>query len=211
MIETQGLTFSYSPEVVFRYPDLHIQTGESWLIAGRSGSGKTTLLHLLLGILRPSHGQISINGIFLNELSPSRLDTFRARYYGMIFQKHLFLQDVSMRTNLKVASRLAQAHIAEDYQIKLLQNLGIDHLLDKKPSSLSQGELQRFSIARAMIHRPLILFADEPTSALDDQNCHAFIQLLNDITAKNATTLVIATHDARLRSLFSHQIQLDNN
>jgi len=208
MIETKSLVYQYPKGTQLPFPDLKLNAGEKALITGKSGSGKTTLLHLLAGILKPSSGGIIIEQSELHKLSESELDQFRSRNIGLIFQQHLFLKSVSMAQNLSIARSLAGGRWDKEWAINLMMALGIEHLQSKKPSELSQGELQRFSMARALINRPLLLLADEPTSSLDDENFEQMTQLLHTLEKLSPFSMLIATHDSRLKKVYQSIVSL---
>lgn len=209
LINIENLTFQYPDGKALSFPNLQIAANESWLLTGNSGSGKTTLLHIIAGILTPSEGTLSIANTTLNSLKPSELDAFRAKHIGMVFQKSYFIDAVSMHKNLLYYAELSGNKADKEYVDKLLIELDIASLSNKKPASLSSGELQRFSIARAMVNKPKIILADEPTSSLDDGNCKRFIELIIDICKRNNVSLIVATHDARLKDVFVNTIQLN--
>ena len=208
-IKIASLSFQYPGGKLIDFANINIGEKESWLLTGNSGSGKTTLLHLIAGILSPSNGTITIANTEINTLRPAQLDAFRAKHIGLVFQKSYFIDALSMRKNLKYFAELSGEKVDSTYQAKLLSDLGIDHLSHKKPAQLSSGELQRFSIARALINKPEILLADEPTSSLDDDNCKRFTELIISICNSYHVTLVVATHDARLKKEFVNTIQLN--
>lgn len=208
-IKTENLSFHYPGGNVFNFPDLQIETKESWLLTGNSGSGKTTLIHLLAGSLSPQHGNISIANTGINLLKPAQLDTFRAQNIGLVFQKSYFIDALSMHKNLLYFGELSGTKTEPDFLNKLVSDLGISQLLHKKPTSLSSGELQRFSIARAMINKPGVILADEPTSSLDDNNCKRFTDFLISVCDAYRVSLLVATHDVRLKKEFVNTIQLN--
>jgi putative ABC transport system ATP-binding protein len=178
MLSTHSLQFQYPSGTPFTFPDLQCKSGENLLILGESGSGKTTLLHLLSGILTPQSGYTDVNGIKLNQLKDTERDAFRGKQMGMIFQKHFFMEGLSVFENLKAAQKLSGSAADISHVEQLMDQLGISHLSYKKPYKLSQGEQQRFSIARALANKPSYVLADEPTSSLDDRNCEKFIELI---------------------------------
>jgi ABC-type lipoprotein export system ATPase subunit len=208
MIKTISLSYSYSTERKIQFGDLTIQTGEQFLLLGESGSGKTTLLHLLGGLLRSQQGSIEVNGADITELSESELDRFRGQHYGFIFQRNHLISALSVERNLLMAPFLAglkQDHVRVD---EVLNQLGI---LDKKQAriqDLSVGQAQRVAIARAVLNKPSVILADEPTSALDDKNCDRVSDLLLAVANQNKATLIIATHDQRLKNKVKNLIQL---
>ena len=208
-IKTENLSFKYPGGAVFYFPDLQIGANESWLLTGNSGSGKTTLLHLLAGILSPEKGNINIDNTGIHLLKPTQLDAFRAQHIGLVFQKSYFIDALSMHKNLLYFGELSGTRTDPEFLNKLVSDLGVSQLLHKKPASLSSGELQRFSIARAMINKPGIILADEPTSSLDDDNCKLFTDLLVRICNTYHVTLLVATHDARLKKDFINTIKLN--
>lgn len=208
-IKTEGLSFQYPGGKVLNFPNLKIAENESWLLTGNSGSGKTTLLHLIAGILISSNGTLHIANTLLNDLKPTELDAYRAKHIGMVFQKSYFIDALSMYKNLLYFAELSGNNADREFVDKLLNDLSIANLSHKKPATLSSGELQRFSIARAMINKPGIILADEPTSSLDDDNCKRFTELIMGICKSYSVTLLVATHDARLKKEFVNTIQLN--
>ncbi|MFN2396315.1 MAG: ABC transporter ATP-binding protein, partial [Bacteroidales bacterium] len=178
--------------------------GQNLLVIGQSGNGKTTLLHLIAGILSPSKGEIWINSTSITDLKNAEKDVFRGNKVGMIFQKHFFMEGLSVMENLKAAQRLSGSKRDEKHLINLIGKLEISHLSGKKPFKLSQGEQQRFSIARALANKPALVLADEPTSSLDDKNCELFLELITLPLTNNPVSWIIATHDQRLKDHFSN-------
>lgn len=208
MLLTENLSFTYPKGATFNFPDWKVEKGEQWLISGVSGSGKTTFLHLLAGLIRPKSGRIIVNKMTINNMLPAQLDKFRGGTIGMIFQKNYFINSVNLKQNLLVAQTLPGFEKDQVYIDKLIAELGIEEKQYEKPTTLSKGELQRFSVARALVNKPTILMADEPTSSLDDANCDVFVRMVTDLAMKFDTTLIVATHDARLKSVFSRNYEL---
>ncbi|MDB4539015.1 ATP-binding cassette domain-containing protein [Saprospiraceae bacterium] len=208
MLQTKNLKFSYDGKNYLDFPDINCQRGEQWLLLGQSGSGKTTLLHLLGGLRKPRQGEIMINGENTNQLSSTALDQFRGKNIGIVFQKPYFVRALTVEENLMLAQELAGQDIDKDYIFKLLNQLNVGHKFKSKTENLSEGEKQRVSIARALVNRPTVILADEPTSALDDKNCHEVIRLLEQQSKEANATLLIVTHDGRLKELIKNQIEL---
>ena len=202
MIEIKNLQHSYDGTNTLIFPNFSCEKGEQLLILGRSGCGKTTLLQLLGGILKAQKGEIILNNTPINTLKNSDLDKFRGKNIGFIFQKHHFLAALNVEENLSLAQDLASVKKDKKAINILLERLNIGDKAKEKTSQLSQGEQQRVSIARAIIHQPKLILADEPTSALDDNNCNEVILLLQEQAKMNNTTLLIVTHDARLKEKF---------
>jgi ABC-type lipoprotein export system ATPase subunit len=208
MFQTKALTFSYNESTFFSFPDIQCNTAETLLITGNSGKGKTTLLHLLAGLLRPKSGDIYVDNTIINQLSDSKLDQYRGKNIGLILQKSHFIASLSVIDNVVLASWLATGKRAENKAKKLLIQLDLEKELNKLPTQLSIGQQQRVSIARALINEPKLLLADEPTSNLDDDNAFLVAHLIESLAKEYNASLIIVTHDQRLKDKFTNQIHL---
>ncbi len=209
MLRTENLSFSYGNQPPFRFPDISCKKGEQWLLLGQSGSGKTTFLNLLGGLAKPTQGKIFIGEKDITTLSGSALDHFRGQHIGIVFQTSHFARALSVVENLLLAQYLAGVKPNTDRAKKLLERLNLGHKLHAATENLSQGEQQRVAIARALMNHPDVILADEPTSALDDQNSSEVIRLLGQQAAEEQATLLIVTHDTRLKSEFEKRILLE--
>lgn len=202
MIDVKSLSYVYEGGRKIDFTDFTVTQGEHILLLGESGCGKTTLLHLLGGLLRGGKGSIRISNSDLITLTESELDRFRKKRLGFVFQKNHLITALSVQQNLLLAENdLLRAE-------QLLSSLNLSDLKNKKVTTLSHGQAQRVAIARALMNKPEVILADEPTSALDDKNCEAVIDLLLNVAKANRSTLVIATHDSRLKSKINRQIKL---
>lgn len=190
------------------FPGWQVADGAHALILGPSGSGKTTYLHLLSGLLRSQQGDIFINQTNLSELSGAALDQFRGQYLGFVFQKPHLIASLTVKENVLLACFLAKKAQKEDAVEELLTKLNIQHLAHRKIHEISQGQAQRVSIARAVVNKPVIIFGDEPTASLDDESCDAVIRLLKEQAEMCGASLIIATHDQRVKSEFPNQLIL---
>jgi len=208
MLHTTDLHYTYPNGSSFAFPDVKVTCEEVLLILGRSGSGKTTLLHLLAGLMAPTSGSVSIDNTALVSLSGSKMDAFRGRHIGLVFQQPLFIRSVNVMHNLQLARTLAGLEADENRATQLLEELGMADRASQLPQSLSIGERQRVSIARALMTSPGLLLADEPTSALDDDNCHRVAELLQSAATRHGAALVIVTHDRRLKDRFTNTVEL---
>ncbi|MEN0002538.1 MAG: ATP-binding cassette domain-containing protein [Bacteroidota bacterium] len=210
MLQTNNLIYSYDGQQVLRFPDFEFVASQHYLLLGQSGSGKTTLLHLLGGLRAPKSGEIFINDVDIASLSQAELDRFRGKHIGIIFQQSHFVRSLNVQENLILAQQLAGMAVAKDRIRTLLERLNVGHKLYAKTDNLSVGEQQRVAIARALVNNPTIILADEPTSALDDTNCTEVANLLEEEANKVGATLLIVTHDGRLKDKFEHQITLED-
>ncbi|WP_339755863.1 ABC transporter ATP-binding protein [Algoriphagus aquimarinus] len=208
MLSTHSLSFEYDEFNQFEFPDLELNEGDDLLILGESGIGKTTFLHLISGLLKLKTGKIFIDGTDLFSLSDKQLDIFRGGAIGIVFQRPHFINSLTLGENLALIQFLGKKK-ADPIRIKLvLDSLGILSKKDTKPHLLSQGEQQRAAIALAVINQPKLILADEPTAALDDKNCIKVIELLKSQTRRNKASLLIITHDQRLKSEFRNSVSL---
>jgi len=199
VLKVDGLSHDFDGRPVFSGFDLHQPRGGHRLLLGPSGSGKTTLINMIAGLLTPDAGQIEVDGDAMTGLSASRRDDLRRRKIGIVFQTLRLVAALDVTANLLLAQRLAGAAQDRGAVANLLEQLGIAHRADARPREISQGEAQRAAIARALVGRPALLIADEPTSALDDANADVVARLLLDACDQNGSTLLVATHDKRLR------------
>lgn len=205
---TKGLTFSYSKLVRFDFPNIDCDPGNHCIIVGPSGCGKTTLLHLIAGLLKPDSGEVIVHGTDITGLHSGDADQFRGKNIGIIYQKPHFIQWLTAFENLQIARYLNNLEAENEEINQLLHSLNIQEKGKSKPSQMSQGELQRLSIARAVINKPALILADEPTSSLDDSNCEEALKLLKRQAEELQASLVIATHDKRLLDHFPNKIFL---
>ncbi|MEA5461230.1 ATP-binding cassette domain-containing protein [Arcicella sp. LKC2W] len=208
MIATQNLTFAYAADKQFIFPDFSCADRETMLILGKSGKGKTTFLHLMALLLKPTGGKIQINNQEISQLSVSAAADFRAKNVGIIYQKPHFVHALSVMDNLLLSNYLAGKNQAKDKAKHLAESLGFTDHLSKKTTQLSQGEQQRVSIARALMNSPSVILADEPTSSLDDDNCLKVIELLKKQTQEIGASLIVVTHDQRLKDVFAASLEL---
>jgi ABC-type lipoprotein export system ATPase subunit len=160
------------------------------------------------GLLSPQSGSIKVGETEMSRLKGSSLDKFRGQNIGIIFQTAHFLTALTVQENLILAQQLSGEKIDKPLIINVLQKLNLEHKLKSKTSELSVGEQQRVAIARALVNSPALILADEPTSALDDKNTDEVIQLLEKTASEANATLIIVTHDNRLKDYFKNQIQL---
>ncbi|WP_449437468.1 ABC transporter ATP-binding protein [Pedobacter steynii] len=208
MIALNAVSHNYENGHRIGFKDWQIDEGSKWLLLGESGSGKTTLLHILTGILKPRQGNVVINGTSIYDLSSKHLDQFRGRNIGIIFQRPHLIKSLTIKENLVMAQRFANLPTDLSRVLEVLASLGIADKKDAYPNELSHGQLQRVSIARAVINRPTLLIADEPTSSLDDKNAAAVLELLINQSGINQATLIVATHDKRVKDAFTNTYEL---
>lgn len=194
-IEIKDLVKKYNDNVVLKNVTIDINKGEFVLIYGQSGSGKTTLLNLLALIDSVTSGNIIIDGKNISEMTLSEGNKFRKQYISMIFQDYKLLQFMNIKDNILLPIYLKNEEFVEDKYENVISILNIDKLVKQKTSTLSGGEQQRVSIARALMSETPIILADEPTGNLDVQNGIAVFELLKKINEEIGTTVIVATHN----------------
>lgn len=173
--------------------------GEFATIMGPSGSGKSTLLHLLAGLDRPSAGQVLVDGEDLGSGDEERRAELRRRKIGFIFQFFHLLPDLTVEENITLPLRILGQKPSKhrDRVESLCGLLGVDKLRQRQPSALSGGEMQRVSIARALVTQPPLVLADEPTGNLSSKAGEEVVTLLRDVCTKLSTTILLVTHNPR--------------
>ena len=209
MICLENLRFNYPGGAeILRLDAFQLAEGGNVLIVGPSGCGKTTLLHLIAGLLSPSAGRVVVAGQDLAQLSPAARDLFRGRHIGIVLQQFHLLPTLTALQNLLVAQHVAARPVDRTAARAMLVALGVGERPDALPHQLSVGQQQRVAIARALVNHPQVLLADEPTSNLDDEAATAVALLLQDATRRHGASLVIATHDTRLKARFATELVL---
>jgi ABC-type lipoprotein export system ATPase subunit len=195
---------------VLRGVDIEIERGEFLALQGASGAGKSTLLHLLGGLDSPTQGEIRLAGRDLATLSRGELARLRNKEVGFIFQAYYLLPELDALENVCLPARMARvaAAAAEARGRDLLERVGLEDRVEHKPYELSGGEQQRVAIARALINEPDLILADEPTGNLDSHTGAEIIDLLCALRDEKHTTLVMATHDARVAARAPKVVQL---
>lgn len=208
MFELSGILHRYGAVTAVEVAEWRAAAGDAWLLAGQSGSGKSTLLHILAGLTRPTVGSVTVNGTNITALSESARDRWRGRNVGLVPQRLHLVGALDVRDNLRLARTLAGLPADDDRIAALLEAVGVIELSRRLPKQLSQGQAQRVAIARAVLNRPVLLLADEPTANLDDAHAAQALELLRAQAIGARATLVVASHDARVRSLLPNVFNL---
>ncbi len=201
-----SVKYAHPGQQAIAFPDFQVNSGDSLLVLGKSGSGKTTLLNLLAGLIQPIQGEITLDGTNLSSISGQKLDLFRGKNIGIVFQKPHLIAALNVRQNLELAHFFSKKKGQNLDQ--LLADLGIAKKANSSVLTLSEGEAQRVSIARALATNPKLILADEPTSSLDDENTEKVIHLLKAQAAKIGAALIIVTHDQRVKNHISNHIEV---
>jgi putative ABC transport system ATP-binding protein len=215
-LEVEHLTKRYgsgATEVVaVRDLSLTVAPGEVVLVMGPSGSGKTTLLLMLGGLLRPTEGPIRLDGSDIATLGERKLPAIRLHQVGFVFQDFNLLSALTVLENVAVVATLAGGRAAEARRRAeaVLRKLGLRDRLGYLPEKLSGGEKQRVAIARALVNDPALILADEPTANLDARAGHEVVRLLRDIAREQGRSVVIVSHDQRIRDVADRVLWLED-
>jgi putative ABC transport system ATP-binding protein len=202
LIETQALSKFYlvgnKANVVINDLNLSVRRGDFTVIMGSSGSGKTTLLNLLSGLDQISGGKVWINGIPLHNAGEKQLCSLRRTTIGFVFQGNNLIPTLTILDNILVAGYLLEQKRSKvvERALLLLKSLGISNVAGSYPSQVSGGEIQRASIARALINSPALLFADEPTGNLNSHATEKVLEAFMDLK-KQGQSIVMVTHDLK--------------
>ena len=189
---------------------LTVETGEFVAIVGPSGCGKSTLLHLCAAMDRPTSGQVKLEGVSLETLNDDGLTRVRRSRVGFVFQFFNLLPTMTLQENVALPLLLAgeAPSMALSRARALADRVGLSDRLGHYPSQLSGGELQRAAIARALVHQPALVIADEPTGNLDSENGARVLELLAELNAASAVTILLATHSPDLAAAAGRIVHL---
>lgn len=211
MIKAKNIHKFYDSLHVLKGVDLHIEKGEIVSIVGASGAGKTTLLQILGTLDRPTiekETSLSINGEEILNMNDKTLSKFRNQHLGFIFQFHQLLPEFTALENVCIPAYIAgKEKTATEIEAKrLLDYLGLSHRIHHKPNALSGGEQQRVAVARALINKPLVIFADEPSGNLDTASAENLHQLFFKLREEFGQTFVIVTHNEELANMADRKL-----
>lgn len=208
LLAARDLTYTFGSTPALRGADLSVDAGEIVAVLGPSGSGKSTLLHCAAGILPPVSGTVTFRGVDLADLTDARRSDLRLREFGFVFQFGQLISELTCRENVSLPLRLLgrgrrDAVATAD---QWLERLGVGEIAGHRPGQVSGGQAQRVAVARALAHRPAVIFADEPTGALDSLQSEQVMRLLVEAVRETDAALVLITHDARVAAYSDREI-----
>jgi len=199
LFKIKNLEYQKRNKKILSNLNFNIDKGKHLLILGSSGSGKTSLLNLMSGLLKPTKGEVFFEDYKYSTLLEEEIDKIRAANFGFIFQKLHLIGHLNVKQNIDLIKNKIDSKKVE----KLIFGLGLAQKSKQMVSELSVGEAQRVAIARGLANSPKVIFADEPTSSLDDYNTQKVIELILDQTKQMNSTLIISTHDKRIKKYFT--------
>lgn len=212
-IAVRGVTKTYdNRSFALNGADLDVPRGEVMLLKGPSGSGKTTLLSIMGCILRPTAGEVWINGAEVAKLPESKLPDVRLQNIGFIFQGFNLFPALTAAENVALTLNLKGVRGAEAKKKArtLLDQVGLDTKYDAFPADLSGGQKQRVAIARALAGEPKIILADEPTASLDSTSGRSVMELMTNLAHKEDRAVVIVTHDNRIEQFADRTVHISD-
>jgi putative ABC transport system ATP-binding protein len=192
--------------------EVNVRRGEMVLLMGPSGSGKTTLLSIMGCILRPSAGQVLVQGQDVTAMKEAELPAVRLKHIGFVFQGFNLFPTLTAGENVELSLKLKgfRGRKVRDEARRLLDRVGLDAKFDAFPSDLSGGQKQRVAIARAVAGEPQVLLADEPTAALDTHSGRSVVEMMRELAHSEGRAAVIVTHDARLSEYADRVVRLED-
>ncbi len=192
--------------------DLDIEEGEIMTIMGPSGSGKTTLLNCISGIDEATSGTVIIDGNNLQEMKDREKTRYRAEKMGFIFQTFNLIPVLSAIENVQIPLLLSgiSNKEAKEKSMEMLEVVGLGDRATHKPNELSGGQQQRVTVARALVHRPAVIWADEPTGNLDSKTAGEIFDLILDLNEKYNETFVMVTHDRSIAEQTERIVEIDS-
>ncbi|MEU7075376.1 ABC transporter ATP-binding protein [Streptomyces narbonensis] len=202
ILRAESVDLSYGSHQAVSNAEFTLRRGEVAAIMGSSGSGKSSLLYCLAGVLPPTNGTVTFDGVDLSSLPDGELSALRRTRLGFVFQYGELLPELTVEENAALPLRIAgisKKH-AHAMASQVLGRLGMGDLLRRRTSKLSGGQSQRVAVARALVHRPDVVFADEPTGALDSANASAVLEEFLQLARRQKTAVVIVTHDVDVAS-----------
>jgi putative ABC transport system ATP-binding protein len=191
---------------------LEIEEGSFICLSGPSGSGKTTLLNAIGGLDSLDSGEISINGERVDLLGKAALADLRLSSIGFVFQAYNLIPVLSARENVEFVMQVQGVGAAERKQrsMKILQEVGLEGMEDRRPAQLSGGQQQRVAVARAIVSQPKLVLADEPTANLDSKSMEKLMSHFRELNRAHKVTFLIATHDQRVLEWADRRIYMED-
>lgn len=185
--------------------NFEVNKGEFCVLLGPSGSGKSTLLNIIGGIDGADSGYISIDGEKIKDMDEKTLTKYRRKHLGYIFQMYNLIPNLNVKENIEVGAYLSDNPLDID---DLLKTLGLYEHRHKLPNQLSGGQQQRTSIGRAIVKKPDILLCDEPTGALDYNTSKEILKLIEEVSHKYGTTVIMVTHNDAIKNMADRVVKL---
>ncbi|WP_455204095.1 ABC transporter ATP-binding protein [Kaarinaea lacus] len=189
---------------------LSVDAGGFVCLSGPSGSGKTTLLNMIGGLDTPSSGEITVAGQRVDKMNKGELANMRLQKIGFVFQAYNLIPVLTAKENIEFVMQLQglSANDRSEKSMKILKEVGLDGMENRRPAEMSGGQQQRVAVARALVSSPALVLADEPTANLDSHTAENLMGLLRELNDHHNTTFIISTHDKLVMSYAKRLIKL---
>ena len=212
ILQVKNLTHTYGIGTPFQRSAVEnvsfdVGPGEFLGIIGHTGSGKSTLIQHLNGLLRPTSGQVLLDGTDISAFGKKQLTAYRRHDIGFVFQFYNLVQNLTALENVELAAQICKNPMDAG---TVLEMVGLKDRAGNFPAQLSGGEQQRVAIARALAKNPKLLLCDEPTGALDYETGKAVLRLLQDACREKGMTVVVITHNQALTAMADRVITVKN-
>jgi len=190
--------------------NMEVRRGEIVSVVGKSGSGKSTLLNLISGFIRPTEGEIWMEGQIVSDLSEAKFADFRLKHIGFIFQSFQLIPSMTAYQNIELPLILKgeEEKKRKEIVVRMMENVGLRDFQDHYPSELSGGQQQRVSIARALVLEPTLILADEPTGSLDSETESEILEIIQKLNQELGITFLIITHDEEVAQIGDRTISI---
>ena len=203
VIETKNLSKTYEgvvPVTAVNNITIDFEHNEFTAVVGPSGSGKTTFLNIIGGLDRPTSGEVTVDGVEVNNLSDNEMIDFRLNNIGFVFQSYNLIPVLTAKENTEFIMLLQNRPEGErNARVKeLLAEVGLVEQANKRPSQMSGGQQQRVAVARALASKPKFILADEPTANLDSKSAESLLDLMKKLNKEEGITFIFSTHDQRV-------------
>jgi len=216
IIETKNISKLYKQAdqdiIALNNVSISFEKGEFTAIVGPSGSGKTTFLNCIGGLDSPTSGKVMIEEKEITELSSNELIDFRLKNIGFVFQSYNLIPVLTAKENVEfimLMQGLSESH-RNKRSIELLNSVGLEAQLNRRPNQLSGGQQQRVAVARALASKPKFVLADEPTANLDSSSTANLLDIMSRLNKKEKTTFIFSTHDQRVIDRANRIITLED-
>ncbi|MEV6298312.1 ATP-binding cassette domain-containing protein [Actinoplanes sp. NPDC051861] len=210
MLHAEDLSLSYGATVALAGASATVARGEIVALVGQSGSGKTSMLYCMAGLLRPSAGRVRYGENDVTSMKPEELAALRRARFGFVFQSAELVPELSLRENISLPLELLRVP-ARDRRRRvdeLIERLGLTGQAARRPALVSGGQAQRAAVARAIAHRPEVVFADEPTGSVDSANGTAILDAFVTLARENGTAVALVTHDPGIAARADRVVEL---
>ena len=207
-------TFQQGDEIITGLDNVSItiDRGDFVCLSGPSGSGKTTLLNAMGGLDTPDSGEIYVGEVRIDELGKGPLADMRLNNIGFVFQSYNLIPVLTARENVEFVMQVSGMSAEERSlrSFKILKEVGLEGMEDRRPAHLSGGQQQRVAVARAIVSQPTLVLADEPTANLDTVTSSQLMDLFVELNQNHHITFVIATHDVRVMKYAKRLIKMED-